>query len=256
MDASSSRNGTQFSTAPVPTVAEVRRRLDEFRRRRGYLMAHQGVMAAALPSLQDAYGVIYKALTLDQNHLEPLEKEFVWLALLVTVGEHIGTHHIELFYRHGGTQYQAEAAFRLVAWAAGTNAFEFLDSHWQGHFAMVDARRAYRDGVTALIAGFGGVSAPMAHLALLTCQTARRVSWGVAAELEACYAEGVPEVKMAEAISLPLWPCGVNSFLDASAAWLALIRTGRVQASPPFRAWADTPGQDGMALPPGTGSTG
>jgi hypothetical protein len=249
----SDRSPIQRGIAPptsVPTAGEVRSRLDEFRARRGYLMAHQGVMAAALPKLQDGYGVIYKALTLDQNHLLPLEKEFIWLALLATAGEHIGTHHIDLFYRSGGTERQAEAAFRLVAWAAGAAAFAFLDEHWQQHFPTIDARRAYLGGASALIAGFDDVERAMARLALVAAHTARRNRWGIATELEACYAECIPEVKIAEAMSLALWPCGVNCFIDASEVWLDLIRAGRVQPSAPFRAWADTPGQDGFDLAP------
>jgi hypothetical protein len=187
--------------------------------RRGYLMAHQGVMAAALPRLQDSYGVIYKALTLDHNHLEPLEKEFVWLGLLATQREHIGTHHVDLFYRSGGTQRQAEAAFRLVAWAAGVGAFEFLGEHWQGHFPAVDAHRAYRDGTGALLAGFDELAPATARLALIGIHTARRARWAIEAELMACYADRVPEVKVAEAMSLALWPCGVNCFLEASEVW-------------------------------------
>jgi alkylhydroperoxidase/carboxymuconolactone decarboxylase family protein YurZ len=237
----------------APSAAEVRRRLDEFRKRRGYLMAHQGVMAAALPELQDAYGPFYKVLTLDPHHLTPLEREFVWLALLIAAREHIGTHHVDLFFKSGGTEAQAEAAFRLAAWSAGVSAYTFLDEHWQGHFPAVDAHCAYRDGVSALMDRCTEVTPTMARLALVTVHTARRDPWGVAAEIVACYSAGIPEVKVAEAMSLALWPCGVNAFLAASEVWLALIREGKVQPSEPFRVWADTPGQDGLDLPPRDG---
>jgi alkylhydroperoxidase/carboxymuconolactone decarboxylase family protein YurZ len=241
---------TNAAPAAAPTADEVQRRLDEFRQRRGYLMAHQGVMAAALPELQDAYGPFYRTLTLDPHHLDALEREFVWLALLIAAGEHIGTHHVDLFYKSGGTEAQAEAAFRIAAWSAGVGAYAFLDRHWQGHFPTVDAHRAYHDGTRALLAACTDVTPTMARLALATVHAARRGAWGTAAEIIACYAAHVPEVKLGEALSLALWPCGVNAFLAASEVWLALIRDGKVEPSAPFRAWADTPGQDGFDLPP------
>jgi len=235
-----------------PSPEEVRKRLEEFRARRGYLLSHQGAMAAALPQLQDSYGAIYKALTLDQHHLEPLEKEFVWLAILTAAGEHVGTHHIKLFFDHGGTERQAEAVFRLVAWSSGAGTFEFLDRHWQQYFPAVNARRAYLEGEVSLLREFGEVPSSLARLALLGTYTARAAHWGLVAEIEACYAEGVPEVKMAEAISLALWPCGMNRFIEACDVWLGLMRTGRVQPSEPFRVWAETPDQEGFILPPRT----
>ncbi len=234
---------------PTPSAEAVRERLAEFRARRGYLMAHQGVMAAALPDLQDAYGVMYQALTLTPRHLSAFEKEFVWLAILTAADEHIGTHHVNLFFQTGGTGAQAEAAFRLVAWARGAETFAFLDRHWQGYFPEVPAARGYRDGTGALIAGLG-VPAPLARLALLGIHTARGEEWALTADLETAYAEGVPEPKMAEAMSLALWPCGVNQFIKACDVWLALLRTGGVEPSAPFRAWAETPDQDGFALLP------
>jgi alkylhydroperoxidase/carboxymuconolactone decarboxylase family protein YurZ len=232
-----------------PTPEQVHARLAEARARRGYLLPHQGAMAAALPELQDAYAVIYRALTLEQRHLSPFEKEFVWLAILIACEEHVGTHHVHLFHETGGTERQAEAAFRLVAWAAGARSFGFLDRHWQGHFPDVAAARAYCAGAGALVAGLD-VPLPLARLALIGVQAARAERWGLAAEIEAAYALGVAETKMAEAMSLAMWPAGVNRFIEAGEVWLQVMRSGRVTPSAPFRAWADTPDQDGFHLPP------
>ncbi|MBX6374152.1 MAG: hypothetical protein IRZ13_07920 [Acetobacteraceae bacterium] len=235
------------------TPDQVRARLEEFRARRGYLLPHQGAMAAALPELQDAYGVMYRALTLEQRHLSPFEKEFVWLAILIGCEEHVGTHHVHLFYETGGTERQAEAAFRLAAWAAGAKSFAFLDRHWQGHFPTVGAARGYLAGAEALVAGCD-LPLPLARLALIGVHTARAERWGLAAEIEAAYGLGVAEPKMAEAMSLAMWPSGVNRFLEACEVWLEVMRSGRVRPSPPFQAWADTPDQGGFHLPPRGGT--
>jgi alkylhydroperoxidase/carboxymuconolactone decarboxylase family protein YurZ len=233
-----------------PTAEEVVARLNEFRARRGYVNPQQGPLAAALPAVFDGYRVIYKALILDDKHLGPMEKEFIWLSLLCVANE-MGTHHIKLFYQHGGTPAQAQAAFRLAAWVAGVRAYEFIDENWQKYFPEVNAAESYLQGVDALIAGLDGVTAEWAHLALLCAHSGLKSHWGVLAELRACYAAGIPETKMAEAMSQAMWPCGVNCFHDAAGIWLNLIRSGEVKASAPFKAWADLPGgQDGLELDP------
>lgn len=207
-------------------------------------------MAAALPDLQDVYGVIYKTLTLDLHHLDPFEREFVWLALLTAAKEGVGTHHIDQFFKSGGTDRHAQASFRLVAWSLGVDAFQFLEEKWQQYFPVPGARAAYVAGKVSLLEEFSEVRGEMSHLALLACYAARGQHWGLEVELEDCYARGVPEAKIAEALSLVLWPCGVNRFLEASDVWLKLMRSGKVKPSEPFQAWADTPDQDGFFLAP------
>src|SRR3954463_11673013 len=100
-------------------------------------------MAAALPDLQGGDAVMYKALTLDVHHLSAFEREFVWLALLTAADEAIGTHHIDLFFKNGGADRQAEAVFRLVAWSRGVETYEFLEKHWQQYFPTPGPRTSY-----------------------------------------------------------------------------------------------------------------
>ncbi len=209
-------------------------------------------MAAALPELQDAYGAIYKTLTLDLHHLDEFEREFVWLALLTAAKEKIGTHHIDLFFKNGGTDRHADAIFRLVAWSQGVETFQFLENHWQPYFPVPGARAAYVAGKASLLAEFPEVSGDMPHLALLASYAARDQHWGLEVELEDCYARGVSEAKMAEALSLVLWPCGANRFLEACGVWLKVLQSGKVAPSEPFKAWADTPDQGGFHLAPRT----
>ncbi len=232
---------------PVPTPEQVVARLEEFRSRRGYVNPQQGPMAAALPGVADGYRVMYKALVLDEKYLEPLEKEFVWLSLLCVAGE-MGTHHLKLFFDHGGTDAQAAAAFRLAGWVKGTSAYEFIAGNWQGFFPRVDAHQAYREGFDALVAGCEGVPLEWCCLALLSAQSGMKSKWGVEAAITLCYDRGVSEAKMAEAMSVAMWPCGANSFHDSAGVWLALVQAGRVPASAPFQAWASLPSQDGLEL--------
>ncbi len=240
---------TLLDGSAMPTATEVQARLEEFRRRRGYVNPQQGPMACALPSVADGYRVLYKALVLDEKHLHALEKEFVWLALLC-VAQEMGAHHLKLFFEHGGSDDQAEAAFRVAGWVRATAGYEFIGQSWQVQFPRLPARVAYQQGFRALAGSFSDVPLDWACLALLSGQTGGRSKWGVAAALDLCYAERISEARMAEAMSIAMWPCGANCFHDAAGVWLEMIQRGEVAASESFKAWAQLPSQDGMELAP------
>ncbi|WP_137125491.1 hypothetical protein [Roseomonas sp. HF4] len=232
-------------TAP-PTAAELRARLEAIRAARGgYVLPHHGAMAAALPDLHAAYEAMYRALTLDDHHLSPHAKEVVWLCILAACEEPVGTHHLHRFMTTGGTEAEAAAVFRLAAWAAGAARYATLDGAWAEHLPGLGFAQEYRDGAMALR---GPLQEGTARLALVGAQTALDQGWALAAEIEGAYAAGVPEVEIAEAMSLAIWPRGVNPFVRATETWLRLMRDGRVTPSAAFRAWAETPDQGAMVL--------
>lgn len=223
----------------APTPEDVRARLDDLRAKRGYVLEHHGALAASSPELHDAYNTMYAALTLGERHLDPFEKEFVWLAVLLATRQAVGTHHLDLFLRHGGTEAQAETAFRLVGYAGAADGFAFVTRHWGEYFPGVRARDGYLHGARTLC---GDLPWGTALLALAATHAALGSEAGVEACVVAAYAEGVPEDKLAEALSLIIWPAGVNRFVDACRAWHGLMTAGEVAPSPRYRAWAETPG--------------
>ena len=229
----------------LPTPEAVRARLEGLRAARGYLLAHHGPLVAAAPDLHDAYLRMYAALTLTDRHLDRWEKEFVWLALLVALREEVGTHHLDLFARAGGTRAQATIAIRLAGYAAAADGFAFVAQHWPGWLPGLDAPGDYLEGVRLLC---GATVAPAAaDLALAAVQAALGRDWGVAAHVRALYAAGVAEEKLTEALSLVIWPAGVNRFLGACTVWQRLIAAAEVTPSPRFRAWVETAGQGAFA---------
>jgi hypothetical protein len=233
----------------APTAEEVRARLDAIRAGRGFVLPHHGLMAAALPELHGGYEAMYRALTLDPRHLAPLARESVWLVVLAACAEPVGTHHLAKFRAAGGTDAQAILLFRLAAWAAGAGRYAVLDAAWGEHFPATPIRAAYLDGARALLAD-GAVAEPLARVCLAAAHVALDQRWGLEAELEAALGCGVPEPELAEALSLTIWPRGVNPFVRAAEAWLGLIRVGRVPASAAFRAWAETPDQGAFTIQP------
>lgn len=233
-------------TAP-PIAAEVHARLAEIRAARGgYVLPHHGAMAAALPELHAAYEAMYRALTLDDHHLSRHVKEVVWLCILVACEEPVGTHHLQRFLATGGSEGEAAAVIRLAGWAAGARRFATMEATWSRYLPGVAMAGEYRAGAIDLAGG--ALDEATLRLALLGAQTALDQGWALAAEIEAAYAAGVPEPHIAEAMSLAIWPRGVNAFVRATEVWLGLMRAGRVTPSDAFRAWADVSGQGAMAL--------
>ena len=215
----------------APTAEHVRARLAELRAARGFVLPHHGLMAAALPDLHVAYEAMYRALTLDPRHLSPLERESVWLAILAACEEPVGTHHLHKFRLAGGTDAQAMALFRLAAWSAGAPRYATLDAAWSAHFGAPISDDYLR------VARMLCADEPLRLLCLAAIHTACDQPWALALVLEAALRAGVPEASLAEALSLTIWPRGVNRFVRAAECWLGLIRNSRAPASDAFRAW-------------------
>ncbi len=231
----------------LPTPEALRSRLEELRGGRGFLLPHHGALAAAAPDLHAAYEQMYGALTLTERHLLPFEKEFIWVAILVALRESVGTHHLHLFRQAGGTDDQARIAFQLAGYAGAAEAFAFLAEHWSGEFPTIDPEPSYLDGAATLCGSL--IPPDLAHLALAAVHAAQGRGWGVAAHIVAAYQAGVSEAKLVDAMSLIIWPAGVNRFVAACTVWHDLMRAGRVTPSKLFQAWADMPGQGAFQRP-------
>lgn len=227
----------------APSPEQVRARIEAIRAARGgYVLPHHGAMAAALPELHAAYEAMYRALTLERRHLSAHAREAVWLAILSACEEPVGTHHLHRFMETGGTEAEAAAIFRLAAWARGAATYATLAAHWAERLPGLSLEAEYVGGARALYQGTP-LDEATARLALVGAQTARDERWGLAREIEAAYAAGAPEPCIAEAMSLAIWPRGVNPFVRATEVWLGLMREGRVTPSPAFQAWAEAEGQ-------------
>jgi alkylhydroperoxidase/carboxymuconolactone decarboxylase family protein YurZ len=237
--------------AAGPDADAVARRLDAVRAKRGYLLPHHGLLAVADPALLEAYDAAYTALTLRPRHLDDRRKEFVWLGILIATDEAIATHHIAKFRDAGGDDAEIEAAVRLAGFARSLPAFAFAGDAWGRHLPGYETQAAYRAALTALLSD-RRVAPGLVEMALAAVHAClkqwRALEWHV----EGAYAAQVPEVELAEAISLTMFPGSVPVFVDACAVWHRLIREERVAASPAFRAWAAVGGQGGFDETHGT----
>jgi alkylhydroperoxidase/carboxymuconolactone decarboxylase family protein YurZ len=225
---------------PLPSPEALRARLDTLRSRRGFLLEHHGAMAAAMPDLHAAYLAMYTALTVTDRHIAPLCKECIWLGILVTARESVGTHHLELLRTAGGTTAMARAIIAMAGFAPALDALAFAERHWSAFLPDLSAADSYGAALDALRGT--ALDPEMGELVMLAVHAARGSHDGVALHLRRGYGMGIAEEKMAEALSYLMWPCGVNAFLDACAVWHRLMAEGTVTPSARFRAWAETPG--------------
>ena len=232
-------------TTTPKTAEDVAAMLSDLRDKRGYLLPHHGLMAVASPELLTAYDATYTALTLQDRTLTLYQKEIVWLIILVSTGEAIATHHIDRLRKGGGGDAEIAAALAFAAWADGADRHAFVARHWGLHLEGFDAVLSYRDGLETLRARHG-TEAWIVEIGMAAAhQCHRRWNW-VAEHIVGAYGEGADETAIAEGLSLAMFPGGVPNFVDACEVWRELIVGGKVEASAPFRAWAEMTGQGGF----------
>ena len=221
---------------------ELELRLQAVKAKRGYLLPHHGLMALTSQRLLDAYDGAYTALALDQRVLSVHDREFVWLAILIATDERAATHHIPKFLGAGGTVAGAEDALRVTAWASGAPGYLFVGEWWTPHLPGFDLSRAYAAAFRAVTAG---ADLRLAVMAAAAVHAARGDFALLRQAIPLAYALEVPELDLAEALSLVMFPGSVPYFVEAAGIWLDLIREGAVRPSPAFAAWARLQGQGG-----------
>ena len=230
----------------MPEPAEVERRLAEVRAKRGYLLPHHGLLAIAAPALLAGYDAAYTALTLMPRSMDERAKEFVWLAVLVATDEALATHHIAKFRAAGGTAAELELAVRIAGFAEGARCFAFAAEKWQHHLPAYGREAAYRAALDAAQAG-ATIPRGLVEVALAAVHTTRKAWWEVALHIRGAYAEGVPEMELAEGLSYAMFPGSIPNFVDACGVWQGMIARGEVPASDAFRLWgAEAEAQKGF----------
>lgn len=230
------------STPPIDINAAMER-LEAVRDKRGYLLAHHGLLSLTAPNLLAAYDACYTELTLKQRTLETFDKEFIWLGILAIKEEHLATQHVDKFKAAGGKDAEVVFALRLAAIAPGVASFEFGEHHWRSRVANLEAKRLHLDAIETLRAGVE-MNDQLIQMACTSIQTSRRGWTALRWHIEECYRLHVPETHLAEALSYAMFTGSIPNFIEGCDVWRAMIKNGEVNASEPFRLWAEID-QDG-----------
>jgi len=216
--------------------------LEAVRSKRGYLLAHHGLMALAGDGLLEAYDALYTRLTLTGGDLSRHEHEFVWMAVLTSIGEPLGTHHIPRYLAAGGSREEFAAILAFTALAKGVGCYQFVERRWLRHLPAMEPEAAWREAFERAAAG---VPLPLAHMAGAAVHMCQGNFKALAWQIRAAYAAGASERGLAEALALAMFPGSVPYFARAAEVWRRLIVDGEVEASAAFRAWASLAGQGG-----------
>lgn len=152
-------------------------------------------------------------------------------------------HHIAKVRQGGGTADEIATAIRLTAWAVGGLACTFIAEHRAQH--LPDAPVAERDRADRTTSA-GSVALRIAVPAAAAVHAARGDDALLARAITFADAIAVPEIELAEALSIMMFPGSVPRFVEAARVRLGLIRAETVQPSPVFGAWARLQGRVGF----------
>jgi alkylhydroperoxidase/carboxymuconolactone decarboxylase family protein YurZ len=163
--------------------------------------------------------------------------------VLAATDEALATHHIAKFRAAGGDDALIGAAFAAAALAIGAEAFDFAAHRWGAQLTPFDPRTAYLEAMAAIAPAAPRRLVHLAQCAVQVCRARWRVlEW----QIEAAYADQVPEDEIAEAITLAMFPGSIPRFIEACGVWRGMIESGKVTASDRYRAWAALTGQGGF----------
>ncbi|MDH5247101.1 MAG: carboxymuconolactone decarboxylase family protein [Betaproteobacteria bacterium] len=198
--------------------------LDEVRRKRGYLLSYHRLLHAIQPELLAAYDAFYTRFTLDDDVLSPVEKETVWLALIVATRARVGTIHLKRAVAAGMSRDAIADALALAAACESLDAIGFARDAFPD---WVDESRLVKRYVRAFEAARGRTKPVLAEIAAAVAHAGRRNAEGQRLHLERAFERGAKPATVAKALSFVLLHCGGPTMLAAMEVWLKMVKQGK-----------------------------
>ena len=187
--------------------------LNDIHAKRGYLLPHHGPMAISASHLLGRYDSLYSALALEERHLSRHAHEFVWLGVLISCEESLGSHHVKRFLDAGGDPAHLGFVTAISTMAKGSEGYLFVEDHWVPHLPTANPREQYLAAFEKVIGSFASALAHMTACAVHTCSgNWRALKW----QIKAAYQSGVNEFELAEALSLAMFPGSVPHYVRAA----------------------------------------
>jgi alkylhydroperoxidase/carboxymuconolactone decarboxylase family protein YurZ len=203
--------------------------LERMRGERGYTLSYHEIYGRLEPRLLTAYAELYRACTLDERVLSPRWRELVWVALLGSIREQVGSIHLDRAEAAGVGRDELSFVIRLAAVAECWDPLAFAHDSWSDYLAGRSAEAPYLEVIET---ARGPLEEPLADLVMLVVQAARQREKPFLLHLRRCYDSGLPETHIAEGLSYVLQPVGANRLLWATDLWLEALRKGVLPPSP------------------------
>lgn len=199
--------------------------LQDVRRKRGYVLTYHRLMAELDPALLAAYDAFYTRMTLASRVLSALEKETVWLALIVATRARVGTLHFRRAAKAGMSKAAIADAAAIGAACDAIDAAGFAGEAFADFLPKTGVVEGY---LRAFEAARGRVRPALAEIAAAVAQAGRRCGPGVRLHLKRAFQRGARREQVAEAMTYVLLHCGGPAMLDALDDWIKTAKTGRM----------------------------
>jgi alkylhydroperoxidase/carboxymuconolactone decarboxylase family protein YurZ len=195
------------------------------RRKRGYLLSYHRLLHGLDPELLAAYDAFYTRFTLDDAVLSPVEKETVWLALIVATRARVGTIHLK---RAAEAGMGGEAIADALALAAACESLDAIGFAGDAFPAWTDEPRLVKRYLKAFEAARGRTRPVLAEIAAAVAHAGRRCAPGLRLHLERAFRKGARPAQVGKALSFVLLHCGGPTMLDAMDCWIAVSQQRRL----------------------------
>ena len=216
--------------------------LSDIHAKRGYRLPHHGLMAISTPRLLERCDSLYSTLALEERHLNRRARKFVWLDVLISCKESLGSHHVKRFVDAGGDAEDLGLATAISTMTKGSGDYLFVEDHWVPDLPTAHPREQYLAAFEQVI---GPIAPSLAHMTACVVHTSSGNWRGLKWQIGAAYHAKVNELELAEALSLAMFPGSVPYYVRAAEVWRHLIVDDAVPASDLFKQWAKISGQDG-----------
>jgi len=187
--------------------------LAAMRKKRGYVLPYHRLMAAD-PELLAAYDAFYSRMTLASRSLSDVEKETIWIALIVATRAKVGTLHFERARKAGMSRKAIADAVEVGAACDTWDALAFSTSRFKSENRYLKFFKSTR----------------LVHIAAAVAQAGRRQPEAMALHLERAFRAGAKREQVAEALTYCLLHCGGPTMVEAVDCWVRTARRKRIPA--------------------------
>jgi alkylhydroperoxidase/carboxymuconolactone decarboxylase family protein YurZ len=201
--------------------------LQQMRKKRGYLLGYHRLLGTLDPELLATYDAFYTRMTLVDRVLTSVEKETIWIALIVATRARIGTLHMRRAVEAGMGKDAIADAVALASACESLDALRFSTSSFND---WVQEEKAAKRYLRIFEAARGKVRPYLAEIAAVIAHAGARRPAGMRLHLVRAFKAGAKREQIAEGLSFALLHCGGPTMVEAVGCWEETARRARIPA--------------------------
>ena len=214
--------------------------IERVKAKRGYLLSHHELLAAADPDMLDIYDRLYEHLTLKPKYLDNRRKELVWMGILSAVFETAGGPiHIARAREADVSEAEMAECFNLAQISRGFTVVDFVEREWESLMNGTRAVNTYTDLIDRF-ARTSVLSITEIELVLIGIHAALVQPKALRLHLLRANRLGLTDGEVYEALSYVLMPCGAPTLIEAAEVVKAALAGQEYEPDSLFKTWAAT----------------